>query len=51
VRQLSGAFIAEEEAQSLLDRESRFDSDIWIVEIEDREGRHFLGDDLIDESA
>jgi hypothetical protein len=51
VKRLSGAFVAEEEVQSLLEREARFDSDIWIVEIEDREGRHFLGDDLMDESA
>ncbi|HNR76003.1 MAG TPA: DUF1491 family protein [Parvularculaceae bacterium] len=25
-----------------LDKERRFDSDLWIVEIEDREGRPFL---------
>lgn len=25
-----------------LAREIRFDSDLWIIEVEDREGRHFL---------
>ena len=27
-----------------LTRELRFDPDAWIVEVEDRAGRHFLGD-------
>jgi len=27
-----------------LDKEVSFDSDIWIIEIESREGRHFLDD-------
>ena len=25
----------------------KFDEDLWIIEIEDREGRHFLGESLI----
>jgi hypothetical protein len=29
-----------------LAREVRFDPDVWIVEIEDRGGRHFLGQEL-----
>jgi hypothetical protein len=33
---------AEAEAEAFLAREIRFDSDIWIVEVEDRAGRHFL---------
>lgn len=40
-------FVPEDEVQSYLDREARFDSDLWIVEVEDRQGRHFLGDDLM----
>jgi len=47
VQSFKGAFVPETEAQRLLDREAEFDSDAWIVEIEDRDGRHFLGDDLI----
>ncbi len=47
VQGFKGAFVPDGEAQRLLDREAEFDSDAWIVEIEDREGRHFLGDDLI----
>jgi len=38
------------EAESLADkrlvREADIDPDLWIVEIEDREGRHFLGEFL-----
>jgi hypothetical protein len=34
--------VAEGDAESYLGREMRFDPDIWIVEVEDRSGRHFL---------
>lgn len=30
------------EAEAVLARELRFDSDLWIVVVEDRAGRHFL---------
>lgn len=29
-----------------LAREVNFDPDIWVIEIEDRQGRHFLGEFL-----
>jgi hypothetical protein len=32
------------DASVYLERQRRFDSDLWIIEIEDRRGRHFLGD-------
>ena len=48
VKTFTQGFVAEGEAQAMLDREARFDSDVWIVEIEDREGRDFLGDDLLE---
>jgi hypothetical protein len=31
-----------------LKREMKFDPDLWIVDLEDRQGRHFLDDALID---
>ena len=34
--------VAEQVIEDRLAKEIRFDSDIWIVEIEDRAGRHFL---------
>ena len=40
-------FVSEAEVHSYLEREVRFDSDLWVVEVEDRQGRHFLGDDLM----
>jgi hypothetical protein len=47
VSRFKSEFVAEAEAEALLKREAGFDGDIWIVEIEDREGRHFLGDELM----
>lgn len=34
--------VAEADVEARLAREVGFDPDVWIVEIEDREGRHFL---------
>ena len=34
--------VPEAEAEARLAREIRFDSDIWIVEVEDRAGSHLL---------
>jgi hypothetical protein len=33
--------------EARLQRECRFDPDIWIVEVEDRQGRHFLDDAVV----
>jgi hypothetical protein len=33
---------AEEDAEAYLARQIRFDPDMWIIETEDRAGRHFL---------
>ena len=37
-----------EEAARYLAREIDFDPDIWIVEVEDKAGRHFLGDSVVE---
>ena len=37
---------ADDEAEAYLERQRRFDPDIWVIEVEDRAGRHFL-DQLI----
>jgi hypothetical protein len=34
--------VAEADVEARLAREIRFDPDVWIVEVEDRAGRHFL---------
>lgn len=36
--------VAEREIDALLVRERDMDRDIWVIEIEDRAGRHFLDD-------
>ncbi len=37
-----GKAVPEADVEARLAREIRFDPDVWIVEIEDRAGRHFL---------
>jgi hypothetical protein len=39
---LSAAPVPEPEIEDRLAKEIRFDPDVWIVETEDRAGRHFL---------
>ncbi len=47
VRAHADEAIGSGEAESRLSRETRFDPDLWIVEVEDRQGRSFL--DLADD--
>jgi hypothetical protein len=34
------------DAERLIVRRREFDPDLWVIEIEDREGRHFLTEDV-----
>lgn len=34
--------VSDEEAEAYLARQEKVDPDFWVVEIEDKEGRHFL---------
>jgi hypothetical protein len=49
--QMSHALLPEAEVDAVLARQIGFDPDAWIVAVEDREGRHFLAEALIDEGA
>ena len=42
VRSLKVSPAPEADAEGYLARQIKFDPDIWIVEVEDRAGRHFL---------
>lgn len=42
-----GDGVSEEKAEEYFSRQLKFDPDIWVVEIEDREGRGFV-DEVID---
>lgn len=40
--------VPDVEAEAWLARQKSFDSDIWVIEIEDRQARHLLDDQLRD---
>jgi hypothetical protein len=42
VRGIKAQPVPEAEVEAYLAREIRFDPDVWIIEVEDRAGRHFL---------
>jgi hypothetical protein len=39
--------VSEADIEARLVREIRFDPDIWVVEVEDRAGRHFLDEAVV----
>ena len=41
------SLLARIEMNARMEREMRADSDLWLLEIEERDGKHFLGDDLM----
>lgn len=42
-----GDAVDDEAAQKYFDKQMRFDPDLWIVEIEDREGRTFVDEPVV----
>lgn len=49
VRCLGAGPVASAEASIYLAQQRKFDEDLWIIEIEDRLGRHFLDDEAVEE--
>lgn len=49
VMRLESRAVSAAEADRYLARQREFDPDLWIIEIEDRAGRHFLGDAAVKE--
>jgi hypothetical protein len=48
VHALKGGIGQESDADAYLARQREFDADLWIIEVEDGQGRHFL-DDAVEE--
>ena len=44
---LDGRVAADHEVDAFLERQADYDSDLWVVEIESRDGAHFLDDWLL----
>ena len=42
-------WVRQQEADLYLARQREFDADLWIVGIEDKAGRNFLGDDAVED--
>jgi hypothetical protein len=40
-------WVSEEEADLYIGKQLRFDPDIWVIEIEDPQGRHFLDEKVV----
>ncbi len=40
--------LEEREVDAFLKSQISFDADLWVIEVEDREGRHFLADQVQD---
>ncbi len=49
VRCLGAGPVASGEASVYLARQREFDEDLWIIEIEDRQGRHFLDEAAVED--
>jgi hypothetical protein len=49
VQCLGAGPVSPAEASGYLARQREFDPDLWIIEVEDRAGRHFLGEDEIED--
>jgi len=45
--QALGGWVAEARAADWCDKQVKFDPDLWIVEIEDREGRAFVDEAIV----
>ena len=42
-----GKAVSEEKSNAYIERQADFDPDLWVIAVEDKQGRHFLGDALI----
>ena len=49
-RQATGAVPVEEAAADLyVEKQVNFDPDLWVIEVEDRDGRHFLDEPVVND--
>ena len=47
VRAGTGDIIPEREADAYLDEQTSFDPDLWVIEVEDKQGRHWFPEKIV----
>lgn len=48
LRATGSELVPETEADAFIERQVSYDSDLWVIEVEDRQCRHFLDEPVID---
>ena len=48
LRATGPTLVDEQEADAYIDRQRGYDRDLWIIEVEDPKGRHFLEEPVVD---
>ena len=40
--------VSSQKVETYIEQQKKYDPDLWVIELEDKQARHFLGDELVD---